>query len=121
MRASALPAFGDLTWRARQGRTRQHGVLAGDPSLAAVAHELRDGFFDRRGADDARVADFDEHRSFSGGDEIGRENDGTKLLGRTIVGAIEHDGIVTESLAAPEPLAIKSENILTAEIAEKIR
>ena len=56
--------------------------------------ELRmngDGFFDRGGADDAGVADFDQDGAFGRGDEVGGEDDGAELVWRAIIGAIEHD------------------------------
>ena len=78
--------------------------------LPRVAHELRDGFFDRRGADDARVADFNQNGAFGGGDEIGREEYGAELVGGTIIRAIEHERIVNERGAVNcEPRAISYE------------
>jgi len=69
--------------------------------LPELRNKLRDGFLDRRGADDASVADFDEGGTFCGTDEVWGDHDETELVGGTIVRAIEHQaGIVNEKHGA---------------------
>ena len=88
--AAAGASFADLARGSRQCGTGKHAVFAGDPTFAAVAQELRDGFFDRGGADYAGIADFDEGGAFGGVDVVGRDENGTELVGGTVVGAEKH-------------------------------
>src|SRR6478609_10246302 len=94
MCTSPRPAFVHLARCARQSGSGQHAVLAGDPSLASVAHELRHTLFHRGGTNHAGVAHFDQHRSFSSTDEIWNDIDRTHLVRRAIIRTIEHGKIL---------------------------
>jgi len=52
---------------------------------------LWDSLFDRGGADHASIAHFNEDGTLGGGDEIRGKDDRAQLVGRTVVGTIEHD------------------------------
>src|SRR5438552_19074531 len=95
MRASAGPTFCDFAWRSRQRGARQHGVLARNPSLAAVAKKRRHSFFDRSCTDHARIAQFDEHRAFSRIDVVGNDAYRAHLVRSAIIGAIVHRQILS--------------------------
>ena len=73
-----------------EGGAREHAVFARDPAFAAVAQEGGNRFFDRGGADDAGVADFDERGAFGGVDKVGEDGDRPKLIGGAVVGAKNH-------------------------------
>src|SRR5215469_8896330 len=106
MGASALASFGNFPRRAGQRGAGKHAVFARDPPLTHVAQKLRHGFFDRRGADDARVADFNQRRTLRRMDEFGSDLYGAKLVRGTIVRAKEHDWRLYDSpesrVASPE-------------------
>ena len=59
----------------------EHAVLGGDPAAAAVAQPGGDALLDGGVAEDAGVADRDKDGAFGGSDVVGREGDGTKLIG----------------------------------------
>src|SRR5271169_1349491 len=79
VRAPAGAALCDFPRRAGQGGAGKHAVFARDPSLARVAHELRDGFLNRSGANDTRIAYLNQNRTFRGGDEVWGDENGPEL------------------------------------------
>jgi hypothetical protein len=79
LRCFALDAIGR--------RARQHSVLGGDPSLSGAIEKRRDFFLDGCGANDARVADFDQHASLGVLDEVRRDAHRPQLSCGASVGA----------------------------------
>ena len=65
---------------ARVGRARQHGVLAGDPALAAVLQERRHPLLDRGGADDPGLAGADRAPSPRDFQPVGRDGERAQLV-----------------------------------------
>src|ERR1019366_4739353 len=88
--ASAGASLGHFARTAGQCGARQHAVLGGDPAFAAVTQKLRNGVLYGGGADDTRIAQFDQARAFSGGDIAGDDVQRPDLVGSAIVGAIDH-------------------------------
>src|SRR5262249_53451581 len=79
--APGLLAARGLAVAAGVGCARQHAVLGGEPALTAALEERRHFFFDARGADDARVAELDQHRTFGVTRVAARDRDFSQLAG----------------------------------------
>src|SRR5205807_7569752 len=91
----------------RAGR-RDHGVLAGDPALAATLQERRHLLLDRRGAQNPRFAHSDHARRRSCGEKARLDLDRPNLLRSAPVGAyarLRHRGIkhLPGATAPPPP------------------
>ena len=69
-----------FTRRAVFGRARQHAVFAGDPAFAATLEKSRHAIVDGRGANHARISQFDQHTSFRVLDVVRRDEDGTERV-----------------------------------------
>ena len=83
LRASALLAARRLAIRARMRRARQHAVLGGDPPLALALQERGNALLDAGGADDAGVAELDQHRAFGMLGEVAQQAHRTQFVGTT--------------------------------------
>ena len=81
LRAARLLAFRRLAADALGRRARQHRVLGGDPSLARALEPRRDALLDRRGAQHARAAELDEHRTVRHLRVVAREQDRAEIVG----------------------------------------
>ena len=75
--------------RAGQRGARQHAVLSGNPSPAAVAQPRGNSLLNRGIAQHPRVADFDQNRAFGGSNEAGSEANRAELGGGSPFGAKE--------------------------------
>src|SRR5581483_10301861 len=84
-RAPALLSLRRFPLGALRRRARKHSVLGGHPPFSAAIKERRNFLLDRCGADHARVADFDQRRSFCMFVEVGRDAHGAQLIVRTPV------------------------------------
>ena len=65
------------------GRTRQHAVFCGDPTLALTFQEARNAFFDGGGAQHFSVTKLNQHGAFSVFCIVTGQGDGTHLIGAT--------------------------------------
>src|SRR5690606_38753501 len=81
LRPARGTALVDVAADALGGRTGEHRVLGGDPSLAPAAHPAGHVVVDRRGAQHPRVAERDEHRPGGRVGEVTFEGDGAELVG----------------------------------------
>src|SRR3569833_1342008 len=88
--APTLPALRGLALRALTRRARQHAVFNNDPATAVAFDPARHAVFDARGAQHARVAEFDEHRAFCMFGVVAGEFDDAKFAGLSAAGS--HEG-----------------------------
>src|SRR6478609_6093611 len=79
-----LAAYG-FAVAAGVGRAGQHGVLGGDPALAAALAPTRDAFGDGGGAEDLGVAEGDEYGAFGVLAPSAFDGDGAELFGGAAV------------------------------------
>jgi hypothetical protein len=88
MSATGWSAAAKFSRGPRVSRTRQHSVFSRYPTFGSLITKMRRQLvFDRRGADDARIAHLDQRRTFRIAQKAGRDPDGTQVVGRAIVGA----------------------------------
>jgi hypothetical protein len=92
LRAAALLAARGLAVAAGVGGARQHAVFGRHPALAAAPLVRRHPVFDRGGAQDARVAELDEHGALGMDGEAARDAHRTELVGGAAAGALEGHG-----------------------------
>ena len=91
---------------ARVRGARQHAVFGGDPALALAAQERRHAFFDRGGAQHARVAELDQHRAFGVLRESTGESHGAQLIGCAAAGTRGHQALPIQRTTAAEVLSL---------------
>src|SRR5262249_19641575 len=101
-RTPALLAAGRFAFIARAGGTRKHSVFGRDPTRALAFQEGRDLFFDRYGAEHARVTEFDQHGAFGMACEAPCQLDRTQLIGASTGGSFD-----LHSPAAATPISCR--------------
>lgn len=79
-----------------EGGVGEHGVLGGEPAPFDVLflHPAGDAFLDHGGADDAGVAERDEHGAVGVWGDAGEEGDGAELVVVAAVGSVH--GVVLD-------------------------
>lgn len=71
-------------------RARQHAIFSGNPAFSSLTAKMRRQLvFHGRGADDSRVAHFDQRRAFGVREEVGGDFDGAHFIKGAIVSAKE--------------------------------
>src|SRR5260370_16736417 len=85
MRADGLFAACDLPIRPLIRGAREHSVFAGHPDFAAALEESGNAVVHRRGADDAGLAQLDQHAAFRGGNEVRRNFERAHLVGAATI------------------------------------
>ena len=113
LRAAALFALGGFARTARVRGARQHAVLGGDPALALAAQKSGHAFFDGGGAQHARVAELDQHRTFGMLRETTGEAHGAQLIGCAAAGTGGHQALPIQRTTAAEVLSLPAPTMLT--------
>src|SRR5262249_28903215 len=87
VRAPANPASDRFASGARGTRAGQHGVLGGEPSLAAARQPSGHLLFDTHGAEHTGVAKFDEGGPFGMAEVVYSQMNGAQLVVSTSINA----------------------------------
>src|SRR5690606_21633604 len=88
-----------LTLHALSGRTRQHAVLGGDPTLTGTTQKARHAGFDTGGADDLGIAEFNQHRPLGVAGVMAGQANRAQLIGGAAAGSY-HVGFLVPRLCA---------------------